>query len=341
MKEPDFSGVEPTRLVEVHRRIATIERYIDLKRPSGSDTVAAAASLGMTRWQFTRLVAAWRNHRDPTMLVRSRTGQSHRDYGVDALAKRITIDEIRRVGMGAEISNVAPAVEATCEKRSIKPPSRPTIYNQILSERRKGGLRFDGSPCIVIGRIWFQLPIKADYSTLPCALVALALPERAILAYDIATSRLAPASLAIVLNELLDRATPFGSGRELLLDRDDSAASADVLDRHGLDRVAPSQRSPQRLLAQALGDAVGNLRPIYKRGGALAKPGYVMGSHDRALTEEMARAVIADAIAASNCTRAEVGFFSIAGNQRTNGCHRDLPLSRSQRSSQSREPIKK
>ncbi len=319
MSEPDFSGVEPTRLVEARRRIAAIEQYLDLARPSGNDTVAAAASLDMTRWQFTRLVTAWRNHRDPAMLVRSRTGQSRRDYGMDSQAKRIAVDEIRRVGMGAEISNVAPAVEAACRKLGIRPPSRPTIYNHILSERREGKLRFDGSPCIVIGRIWFQLPMEGNDATIPCALVAVALPERAILAHDIATSRLVPASLANVLDGLLDRATPLGPGRELILDRDDLAAGAAVLARQEMDCFAPSRRSPQRLIAQALGDAVGPLRPVYRRGGAVAKPGYVMGSHDRPLTDQMARAAIVDAIAASNDTRAEVGRFSFLASQDKRG----------------------
>ncbi|WP_133366506.1 hypothetical protein [Qipengyuania sediminis] len=319
MTEPDFSGVEPTRLVEARRRIAVIERYLDLTRPTGSDTVAAAESLGMTRWQFTRLVSAWRNHRDPTMMVRSRTGQSSRDYGVNGQAKRIAGEEIRRVGMRAEISNVAPAVEAACGKLGIRAPSRPTIYNHILCERREGRLRFDGSPCIVIGRIWFQLPMEEDGATLPHALVAVALPERAILAYHIATSRLAPASVSTVLDRLLNRATRLGPGRELILDREDRAAGAAVLSRHKMDCVTPSRQSPQRLLAQALGDAVGALRPVYRPGGALAKPRYVMGSHDRALTEQMARAAIVDAIAGSNDTRAEVGRFSILTSQKKKG----------------------
>lgn len=318
MTEPDFSGVEPTRLVEARRRIAVIERYLDLTRPTGSDTVAAAESLGMTRWQFTRLVSAWRNHRDPTMMVRSRTGQSSRDYGVDGQAKRIASEEIRRVGMRAEISNVAPAVEAACGKLGIKPPSRPTIYNQILVERREGSLSFDGPACIVIGRMWFQLPMAEDDGAIPSALVAVALPERVILAYDVTTARHTPASLVMVLDSILNRATPLGPNRELLLDRDDRAAGADVLAAHDLRRIPPSRLSPQRLLAQAFGDALGFLRPVYRRGGALAKPAYVMGSHDQPLSAEVARAVIADAVAASNATRAEVGLFSIASSQSRN-----------------------
>lgn len=321
MSEPDFSGVEPTRLVEARRRIAVIEQYLDLTRPAGSDTVAAAGSLGMTRWQFTRLVSAWRNHRDPTMMVRSRTGQSSRDYGVDGQAKRIASEEIRRVGMRAEISNVAPAVEAACGELGIKAPSRPTIYNQILAERREGGLRFDGPDCVVVGRMWFQLPMVEDGAAIPCALVAVALPERAIIAYNVTTVRHAPASLVTILDSILNRATPLGPNRELLLDHDDRAAGADVLARHNLDRVGPSRQSPQRFLAQALGDAVGSLRPVYRRGGALAKPSYVMGSHDRPLTELMARDVIADAVAANNATRAEVGPFSIKSSEsRTGRC---------------------
>lgn len=115
MNEPDFSGVEPTRLAEARRRIGVIEDYLAIEGPSGERTQAAAEKLGLTRWQFMRLTHAWRDHRDPAMLVKSRTGPTRRDYGIDTKAKQIALEVIREVGIGAEISNVAPDIESVCK----------------------------------------------------------------------------------------------------------------------------------------------------------------------------------------------------------------------------------
>ncbi|OBX18957.1 hypothetical protein A9995_10505 [Erythrobacter sp. QSSC1-22B] len=315
MTEPDFSGVEPTRLLEVHRRVSVIEDYLDIERPSGKQTVAAANSLGLTRWQFTRLAKAWRDHRNPTMLVKSKTGPSRRDYGIDERAKRIAHEEITKAGMGAEISNVAPMIEAACRNIGINPPSKPTIYNYILQERREGNLRFDRPPCLIIGRMWFHLPLQdSAVNTMPCALLAVALPERAIVAHSISTQRALPSSVPQLLGDLFDQSNVEGESRELLMDSTDYAAGSVSLTERGHNDIIPSRVSMQRILAQAFGDRLGQLQPVYRRGSALAKPKYVMGIHDKPITRDAAVTVIEKAIAANNGERGEVAVYSISGS---------------------------
>lgn len=312
MNEPDFSGVEPTRLAEARRRIGVIEDYLAIERPRGEQTNAAAGKLGLTRWQFMRLTHAWRDHRDPAMLVKSRTGPSKRDYGIDMNAKEVVIEVVRKVGMGAEISNVAPEIESICQSEGIDPPSRPTVYNYILAERRQGDLRFDGSPCLVVGRMWFQLPTTGDApNSMPCLLVVAALPERIIVSHSISSRSDAPPSVVHALGELFDLAAADGEPRELLLSAIDRTASLPVLSRSCGLEIPPTNGSMQRMLAQAFGDALGQLRPVYRRGSALVRPKYSMGAHDRPLTDAEAIAVIEQAIKANNCRRRKLAPFSV------------------------------
>lgn len=312
MTKPDFSGVEPTRVAEALRRIKTIENYLDIERPGAEQTAAAAESLQLTRWTFARLVKSWRDHRDPTMMVKSRTGPSKRDYGIDVRAKRIAKEEIQKVGFSAELSNVAPAIEAACNKLAIKPPSRPTIYNYILAERREGTLRFDRLPCVVIGRMWFHLPLEETAANaMPCALLGVALPERIVIAHAISASKYSPPSIVKVLSEVLDASNGEGVCKELLLDSVDRAAASSMIAARDLSGIASCKLSLQRLLAQAFGDQISLLQPIYRRGGALVKPKYVMGSHDQSLDADAAVSVIEEAIALSNSARGELGPYSI------------------------------
>lgn len=312
MNEPDFSGVEPTRLVEARRRIGVIEGYLDIEGPSGEQTTAAAESLDLTRWQFMRLTRAWRDHRNPAMMVKSRNGPSKRDYGIDKRVKQVALEAISKAGMGAEISNVAPEIEAICKKMDIDPPSRPTIYNYILAERREGHLRFDRPPCLVVGRMWFHLPmLESAANSMPCALLGVALPERVVVAHAISAKRDAPPSVPHLLADLFGRSISTGEPRVLLMDPSDRAAGLPVLAERGATEMPSSKISLQRILAQAFGDSLGPLRPVYKRGGALAKPKYSMGAHDEPLTCDAAVAAIEQAISANNSRWPEVAPYSI------------------------------
>lgn len=312
MSKPDFSGVMPTRMAEAQRRIRVIEGYLAIQQPSGDDTVAAARELGISRWTFTRLATSWRNHRDPAMLVRSPTGKARRDYGIDRQAKAIAIKAIQKAGFTAELSAVAPVVERECQTAGIKPPSRPTIYNYILAERRAGKLRFDETPCLVIGRIWFHLPIEGyPRNEMPCALVAVAMPERFILAYEVAVSRETPPSVAKVAEDLCNLFAGQAPQRTLVIERIDRMAVSGVFAAHNLSASRRRSQSPQKILAQAFGDKLGELKPVYRAGSASAKPKYVMGRHDKPLSPSAATALIEAAIQSSNAVRQQPAPFSL------------------------------
>ena len=93
MLEPDFAGIDPTRVPEVKRRIGAIEAYLSLPTPSGGGTIRLARSMGLTRFQFQRLVIARREHRDAKMLVVTKRKIASRNYGIDPRDKAIA-DEV-------------------------------------------------------------------------------------------------------------------------------------------------------------------------------------------------------------------------------------------------------
>jgi hypothetical protein len=316
MSKPDFSGVMPTRMAEAQRRIRVIEGYLAIQQPRGDDTVAAARELGISRWTFTRLATSWRNHRDPALLVRSPTGQTRRDYGIDRQAKAITIKAIQEAGFTAELSTVVPVVERDCHAAGIKPPSRPTIYNYILAERRAGQLRFDETPCMVIGRMWFHIPLLGGTpNELPCALLAVALPERLVLAHAISPDRDSPPQINALIRDLLAKTSNGADPRNMLLDRLDAKAADEVLAQRGIKAPKAAKHSPQKILARAFGDKLGELHPIYHPIGALTKPKYVMGRHDQPLCAPAAVSVIEAAIDVSNDLREKVAPFSLGNSE--------------------------
>ena len=55
MSEPDFSGIDPLRVPEARRRVATIEKFLELPAPTAADSqrfansiVSAAFSYGVS-----------------------------------------------------------------------------------------------------------------------------------------------------------------------------------------------------------------------------------------------------------------------------------------------------
>ncbi len=164
----------------------------------------------------------------------------------------------------------------------------------------------------MIGRIWFHIPIeeKPD-NAMPCALVAVVLPERVVLAHEISTDQNSPPSIQKMLRKLADRASNHGKLRKILMDPIDHAATRLILKRSSTAVDDDIKRSTQRVLAQAFGDKMGNLLPIYRPGAALSKPKYNMGTHDRPLTPAMATAVIEQAIVISNMSRSRMVPYQI------------------------------
>ncbi|MFD1787704.1 hypothetical protein ACFSC3_08975 [Sphingomonas floccifaciens] len=204
MSDPDFSGIDPLRVPEARRRIAAITEYLALQAPNTSDSIRIAASIGLSRWQLQRLATAWRDHRDPKLLVFGSRGTTTRDYGIDHRAAEIGHAIIgRENGTARSATAIAVLIEEECARENVRPPSRPTIWSWLRKARADGRAQMTGSPRIAIGRLWFPLPVANEPTdAMPSLLAAVLLPERRIVAFRVSIDLDQPPSLTAVIDDL-------------------------------------------------------------------------------------------------------------------------------------------
>ena len=267
MTEPCFSGIDPLRLPEVRRRIAALNRYLALPEPNTADAVRFGKSIGLSRWQFQRLAAVWRNHRDPRLVFNGRHGRSKRDYGIAPRATEIAEEVIAQARENDTVTAISIEIEARCAAESVAPPSRPTIWSYVRKARAEAPA--SGPPRVVIGRMWFHLPIKGKApEAMPMLLAAVLLPEGKVVAYRISTDPLVPPPVAELVAELAAARTGRAPARKLRIDADDRRAADRALVEAGLNSVRADGRSVQKDLSRSLGGRLGPLVALYRRSRA-------------------------------------------------------------------------
>lgn len=314
MSEPDFSGIDPLRVPEARRRIAALNTYLALSAPTAKDTQRLAESIGLSRTQFSRLARVWRDHRDARLLVIGKRGAATRDYGIDPRAVAIADDVIERAGASATLARLAPDIQSRCAAIGATPPSRQTIYNWIRTARTVAGAATDGSPRVVVGRMWFHLPVNGlPADAMPTLLAAVLLPERLIVAHTISTDPQTPPSVADVIASLARTRVLGAPPRPLLLDPDDRRVAADALDRAGLGDIRSHDRSVQRELSKAFAGRLGPLAAIHQRGMARPATKRVITRQDEALPAADVVVAIEEAVAASDAAfPTEIPEFDLA-----------------------------
>lgn len=301
MNEPDFSGIEPLRVPEARRRLAAINEYLALPNPRTPDVLRLASSIDLSRQQFLRLVRVWRDHRNARLLVIRRSGVATRDYAVDPRAVEIAEEVIAQAGTAATLAKVAPEIEARCVSEGILPLARATINNHLRKARADARAVMDGPPRIVIGRMWFHLPIEGlPLSAMPTVLAAVLLPERLIIAHEISTDPERPPSINALINTVGSQAVPGAPARELMLNPDDRRMGIEALARVGVAKGPTPRRSVQREISKAFSGKLGPVAAIHQRGMARPATKKVLSRQDHAISEAEAIKVITDAIDAHN-----------------------------------------
>jgi hypothetical protein len=309
MSEPDLSGIDPLRVPEARRRIASLNEYLALPDPTTADAKRISAKIGLSPWYFQRLARIWSEHRNPAMIVVSRRGPSNRDYGVDPRAAAIVRQEIEKAGSNAELATVAPQIERRCRSENVIPPARATIWNHIRKAQAATGVAA-GPPRLIIGRMWFHLPVTElidgwPGSDMPTLLVVVALPERIILAHRISVDERYPPSVADLVTDLVPYQSTGAQPRPLLMDAADRRAARNALATSGLGGIRPHKRSLQRQLARAFGGRLGSLSALYQRSLARPESKRIVQRQDERISPEAAQAVIRDAVQAHNLAAAD------------------------------------
>ena len=301
MNEPNFSGVDPLRVPEARRRVAAIEQYLKLDDPKSADTLRFAETVGLSRNQFGRLARIWRDHRDARLLVIGKRGAATRQYNVDDRAIAISNAVIAEFGGTATLARVAPEIESRCAAAGVPSPARSTINNYIRAARATAGRPVEGPPRIVIGRMWFHLPVVGmPASAMPTLLVAVMLPERIVVAHEISLDPLSPPSVSEVIDALAGMTTAESPERPLLLDPDDRRVAVDALARAGLGHTRSHNRSVQRDLSRAFAGRLGPLNAILQRGMARPATKRVITRQDEPLPAIEVHAIIDAAIKTQN-----------------------------------------
>lgn len=269
MSEPDFSGVDPLRVPEARRRIAALEAYLSLPNANTADAVRLGRAVGLSRWQFQRLARVWRDHRAPYLIVAGKRGPSKRDYGIAPRAAEIAREIIERSDAEDPVTQISARIEAACRNEGLTAPSRPTIRSYVRAVRHEA--HASGPPRLVIGRMWFHLPMRGrPANAMPTLLAAVLLPERRIIAHRVSTDPEAPPPVADLLADVIDLREPGAPARPLVMGRDDRRAAETILLKAGLGERLAIRRAPQEDLSHSLAGRLGALDALYRR--ARARP---------------------------------------------------------------------
>ncbi|NCP23892.1 MAG: hypothetical protein GW854_07070 [Erythrobacter sp.] len=191
MEDITMRGVAPMRWKEMRKRVATLQRYGALGRPTAKDREDAADELGLSVNQFKRLVRSWRLHKKPALLNGAGAPEKTRSHRSDGLAQDVLDiigNAIRLHGPSEVPAVITNTVWTECDRKSLDRPSNSTIWKAVGEARRFQRCVPGADQEIIIGRAWADLPIQNgdDTSTMfrPELLIALELPERRIIDWN-------------------------------------------------------------------------------------------------------------------------------------------------------------
>ncbi|MFD1949462.1 hypothetical protein ACFSGX_01610 [Sphingomonas arantia] len=313
MSEPDFSGIDPLRVPEARRRIAAINEYLALPDSTNADAVRIAGTIGLSRWQFQRLARAWRDHRNPSLIVVGKRGPSARDYGIDPRGAEIARDVIDGAYRDATPTAISIEIERRCGMEEVTPPSRPTVWAWVRRSRADSEGAIPGPGRIVIGRIWFHLPVEGQPAgAMPTLLAAVLLPERTIVAHRISTDPAHPPSVSDIVSDVAGLCTAGAGARHLVMEGDDRRAAGPALDDAGLCATGGEAHGPQAELSRAFGGRLTTLPAIHRRARARPATRRRETRLEQAIDPMAAIEAIEEAIASHNARAPGPTAFDVA-----------------------------
>ncbi|WP_294301040.1 hypothetical protein [uncultured Sphingomonas sp.] len=315
MKELDFTGIDPLRVPEARRRITALEEYLALPSPGTADAKRISKTIDLSHLQFQRLARVWRDHRDPRLIVVGKRGPNTRSYGIAPRAIEISNQVIEASPADASVTEIAIEIERLCAVEEVAPPSRPTVWSYVRKARAAGRVPAAGPRRIVIGRMWFHMPVKDQPAdAMPALLAAVLLPEGHVIAHRVSVDPLSPPSVDGLLAELSDRRSKGAAALPLVMDVEDRRAAEEALDAAGLSAVSGQRSSTQTDLSRAFNGQLGPLTVIHRRSKARPATRKPETRLEQALDATEAVSVIEAAVASNNAaTLMSTPAFDIAG----------------------------
>lgn len=178
-----FSGIHPSYLEDTRQRVSLIEKFLAGDR-SRSSLIETADAIGLSPSRTGRLIRSYELHRDPKLISGDgrRQSRSASTSGRDLVRQAIDAT-ISSLGTTADAREIEQAVASACEDAAVAPPSTQLIWKSLAKARRKNREPATNvSPKLLVGRVWFQLPVELEQGTVerPEALIALRLPDKSI-----------------------------------------------------------------------------------------------------------------------------------------------------------------
>lgn len=310
MEGIDLSGVDPTRWPEIRRRVAILDEYCAIPDRKQRSRRAYAKRLGIGEAHFSALAQIWRERRNPADLPGAQARQSPKPANrLPAASADVASDVIEKLGAMARRRDVLIEVKRRCADAAIVPPSDATITNMLTAARAShaGATAFE--PEILIGICAARLPAQHDDEVvLPRLLIAVQLPERVIVGYDVAIDPALSPSVDRLMASVRAAADPAGASLRV------RAPHLSALEQAAIGATVPVGR-PTGLptLPQLLAPAIGEVGLVFQFAKAKSADRLARIRNVSPLSERDVVTAIEQAVAAHNARRPRPAPFALAG----------------------------
>lgn len=310
MESIDLSGVDPTRWPEIRRRVAILDEYCAILERTQRSRRAYAKRLGVGEAHFSALAQIWRERRSPADLPGAQARQSPKPANrLPAASTDIARDVIAELGAMARRRDVLIEVKKRCADTAIVPPSDATITNMLTAARASHAGATAFKPEILIDICAAKLPAQhGDGVVLPRLLVAVQLPERVIVGYDVAIDPVLAPSIDRLMTNVRAATDPVGTPLQI------RAPHLAELEQAAIGATVPAG-CPTGLptLPQLLAPAIGEVGLVFQFAKAKSADRLARIRNVSPLAEQDVGTAIQQAVAAHNARRPQPAPFTLAG----------------------------
>ncbi|UAJ11074.1 hypothetical protein [Polymorphobacter megasporae] len=292
----DMTGVNPLRLNEVRRRVSVVRDYIALRAPTDQDRIDHAAALGLSVNQFLALVRAWREHGKAVAISGAGAAKGvprpKSARNLPSASKAAAAAVIAKLGPDVSLVETVRHVKQRCGTLRVATPSRSTIWNMVMADRRTRGA--NGREGIVVSRCQVRLPVETDDGVaFPTLAMAVDLKTGAILAAAMGDD-------AATASTIVDGLECRVAGGAVLVDAD---LAGPIRRRSEVEFTSMKPSAARTHTARTLGRGFGSLELIFQPSRAIAPADMLRSIKDAPLSPEDARRLIGEQIGVHNAAR--------------------------------------
>lgn len=310
MEGIDLSGVDPTRWPEIRRRVAILDEYCAIAERTQRSRRAFARRLGVGDAHFSSLAQIWRERRDPADLPGARAHHPPKPANrLPAASSDVALAVIADLGAMARRRDVLAKVRSRCERAGVMPPSAATITNMLAAARASLDEVTTFDPEILVDSCAAKLPARhRGGAVLPRLLVAVQLPERVIVAYEMSLDPVVPPSVGSLAASIRAAADPSGRPLRIRAPHLDASEQASI----GA-TVLRGKPTGLPTLTQLLAPAIGHIPLVFQISRAKSADALVRIRNVSPLSRQDVEAALDQAVATYNARRPAPAAFTPAG----------------------------